>query len=308
MLAALIFLSSFLTLVELNCENLFDTRHDVGKEDRDFVEGGSRHWTTARYWQKLNSIGKEILSCSDELPDMVALCEVENDTVLHDLTRRSLLRNAGYEYLMTESPDLRGIDVALLYRPSTLSVLCYDFLSVPPCTGMNSTRDILYVKGLTLSHDTIHIFVVHAPSRTSGELATRPFRMTVANVVCEAIEQLHEDAKIILVGDFNDYVNSPALKRYESLGLINVSKNAKGRHGVGGTYRYKGYWQSLDHIFMSPSLSERVDTVYINDAAFLLEKDDDYGCHRPFRTFNNKRTKRGGFSDHLPLVVRIRKK
>ena len=98
MLAALIFLSSFLTLVELNCENLFDTRHDVGKEDRDFVEGGSRHWTTARYWQKLNSIGKEILSCSDELPDMVALCEVENDTVLHDLTRRSLLRNAGYEY------------------------------------------------------------------------------------------------------------------------------------------------------------------------------------------------------------------
>jgi predicted extracellular nuclease len=173
---------------------------------------------------------------------------------------------------------------------------------------MNSTRDILYVKGLTLSHDTIHIFVVHAPSRTSGELATRPFRMTVANVVCEAIEQLHEDAKIILVGDFNDYVNSPALKRYESLGLINVSKNAKGRHGVGGTYRYKGYWQSLDHIFMSPSLSERVDTVYINDADFLLEKDDDYGCHRPFRTFNNKRTKRGGFSDHLPLVVRIRKK
>ena len=119
------------TLVELNCENLFDTRHDEGKEDADFVEGGARYWNRTRYWRKLNHIGQEILSCSTDLPDVVALCEVENDSVVHDLTRRSLLRGAGYDYLMTCSPDVRGVDVALLYQPAMFKVLCYETIEIP---------------------------------------------------------------------------------------------------------------------------------------------------------------------------------
>ena len=90
-----VLLTSFLTFVELNCENLFDCRHDSLKQDMEFTPEGGRHWTRTRYWHKLNQVGKEILSCADELPALVALCEVENDTVLHDLTRRSLLREAG---------------------------------------------------------------------------------------------------------------------------------------------------------------------------------------------------------------------
>ena len=142
-------LSSSLTFVELNCENLFDCRHDSLKQDVEFTPDGARHWTRTRYWRKLNHTGQTILSCSQEIPDLVALVEVENGTVLHDLTRRSLLRNAGYQYLMTESSDVRGIDVALLYLPESFRPICYESISIPLVKDMRPTRDILYVQGET---------------------------------------------------------------------------------------------------------------------------------------------------------------
>ena len=149
-----------LTLVELNCENLFDCRHDTLKQDTEWLPASTRHWTPSRYWRKMNNIGQTILSCQEEgVPDLVALVEVENDSVLFALTRKSLLRNAGYQYLMTESPDERGIDVALLYQPFTFRPLCYDYLDVKPLEGMRPTRDILYVMGETLHGDTLHVFV-----------------------------------------------------------------------------------------------------------------------------------------------------
>ena len=160
----------WLTLVELNCENLFDYEHDPGKNDTEWVEGVVRRWSPQRYWLKQRNFAQEIMSCSNDtaswgLPNLIALTEVENDRVLHDLTRRSLLRNAGYHYLMTESADSRGIDVALLYQPLVFRPLCYDCLTVEPMEGMRPTRDILYVKGKYISGDTLHIFVVHAPSK-----------------------------------------------------------------------------------------------------------------------------------------------
>ena len=296
-----------LTFVELNCENLFDTRHDSLKQDSEFLPEGARYWSRTKYWPKLNRIGQELLSCSDDLPDLVALCEVENDTVLQDLTRRSLLRNAGYEYLMTESPDLRGIDVALLYHPSSFLPLCYDYIEVPLLKGMRPTRDILYVKGVTGVVDTLHVFVVHAPSRYGGERHTRPYRMQVAKTLIQAVDSLG-GANVLVAGDFNDYAGSPALEWLEKQTLINVTKHLKGRNGVGGTYRYRGEWHSLDHVLLSPSMTVQMDTAYINDARFLLEEDVQNGGYRPRRTFNGYHYLRGGFSDHLPLVVRFRRK
>ncbi len=294
-----------LTFVELNCENLFDTHHDSLKQDQEFLPEGARYWTRTKFWQKLNHIGQDILSCSKELPDLVALCEVENDSALHYLTRRSLLRNAGYEYLMTESPDIRGIDVALLYQPSSFLPLCYDNIEVPPLEGMRPTRDVLYVKGLTTLCDTLHIFVVHAPSRFGGENYSRPFRLQVISVLLDYIAQLG-DVNILVAGDFNDYATSPALIRLEKNRLVNITKDLKGRDGVEGNYRYQGEWHSLDHILLSPSLVSRVDTAYINDAPFLLEDDPQYGGKRPKRAFQGFRYQRGGFSDHLPLVVKMK--
>ena len=299
-------LASFLTLVELNCENLFDCRHDSLKQDTEWLPDGVRKWTPARYWRKLNNLGQEILSCQEEgVPDLVALVEVENDSCLFDLTRRSLLRNAGYEYLMTESPDVRGIDVALLYQPFTFRPICYDYLEVEPLEDMRPTRDILYIIGETLSGDTLHVFVVHAPSRYGGERQTRPNRRLVADRLLAVVRQLPSDSQVIVAGDFNDEADAPSLQYLADHGLQSITRDAKGHYGAKGTYRYQGRWQSIDHILVSPTMLNHVVQTSVNDAPFLLEKDEKYGGVKPLRTFNGYRYQRG-FSDHLPLVVRFR--
>ena len=237
-----ILLTTLFTFVELNCENLFDYRHEEGKDDMEWTVTSPRHWNKGRYWRKLNNIGQEIISCGDQsnqvqiydnqspslsregrggsppswqLPDMVALCEVENDSVLKDLTERSVLRNAGYQYLITHSPDLRGIDVALLYSPASFGLIRSYALRVKPLSGMRPTRDILYACGETVSGDTLHVFVVHAPSRFGGERQTRPNRRIVGERLMasiDSIRSLHPQPRIIVAGDFNDGDNDPLLK------------------------------------------------------------------------------------------------
>lgn len=317
-----LFLSSLLTLVSLNCENLFDCRHDSLKNDIEWTPEGDNRWTRTRYWHKLNNIGREILACGDRLPeisdekstekawrlpDLVALCEVENDSVLHDLTKRSLLRNARYEYVMTESPDLRGIDVALLYSPFTFRPIRHHAIRIEPLKDMRPTRDILYVCGQVVSGDTLHVFVVHAPSRSGGEAVTQPHRLQVANRLVEAVDsvfQLHPEAKILVAGDFNDYAENKSIRRIEE-SLIDISRNATGRNGAKATYRFQGEWGALDHIFASKAMTDRVAECYIFDAPFLLEEDETYGGVKPRRNYLGMRYLRG-FSDHLPLVARFK--
>lgn len=300
--------SQQLTFVELNCENLFDYQDDEGKDDSEYLPESTRHWTKKRYWQKLNNISQSLLSCSEEgIPDLIALCEVENDSVLHDLTKRSLLRNAGYEYIMTSSPDLRGIDVALLYSPFSFKPVKSCFLRVDPISGMRPTRDILYVSGQVISGDTLHVFVVHFPSRFGGERYSRPFRKVVADRLClslDSIQRLNPDARILIAGDFNDSQDSPALKQIYSHNIQNLSKEAHGLHGVKGTYRYQGEWGSIDHILSSRALYNKVDTAFVHSPLFLLEEEKLYGGYRPRRTYIGMRHQ-SGFSDHLPLVVRL---
>lgn len=303
-------LAGFLTFVELNCENLFDTRHDEGKQDEEFLPDATRHWTGKRYWRKLNNIAQELLSCTSEpgIPDLVALCEVENDSVVRDLCRRSLLRGAGYDYLVTRSPDLRGIDVALLYSPFAFSPVRHYPLRVEPVEGMRPTRDILYVAGRVASGDTLHVFVVHAPSRFGGERYSRPFRQQVVyrlGASLDSLRQVSPDAQVVIAGDFNDGADGHALRQLYTYGLVNISRGAIGQHGVKGTYRYKGEWGSIDHILSSPSLVSRVDTVFIHAPRFLLEEEPLYGGFRPRRTYNGMRYQ-PGYSDHLPLVARFR--
>lgn len=301
-------LSSFLTFMELNCENLFDTRHDSLKNDLEFLPEGSYKWTPYRYWAKLNHLGQEIVAQSNPIPDFVAMCEVENDSVMFDLTRRSLLRNAGYEYVMTSSPDERGIDVALLYQPASFSLLHSHSIRIKPLPNTRPTRDILYASGLIITGDTLHVFVVHAPSRRGGEQASRPYRLHVASQLAEAVDSVYaisRDAKIIIAGDFNDYVDSPALQYLYEHHLINITADAKGSHGAKATYRWHGEWRSLDQILCSPSLAARKQSSVIGDLPFLLEDDEKYGGKKPYRTYLGPRYL-GGYSDHLPLVVQLK--
>ena len=306
-------LISLFTFVELNCENLFDCRHDSLKNDTEFLPDGAYHWTRTRYWQKLDRIGQAILSCGVkeqtwQLPDMVALCEVENDSVLHDLTRRSLLRNARYDYVMTNSPDERGIDVALMYSPYSFRLIGSHSVRVKPIKGMRPTRDILYASGVTASGDTLHVIVAHLPSRRGGEKYSRPFRMMAARQVAAVIDSIYNrvsaEAKIIVAGDFNDYSNSESMQLLCSKRMIGVSKGAKGHNGAKGTYRYQGLWGSLDHILVSIPLADIATECYVNDAEFLIERDEKYGGVKPRRNYLGPRYL-NGFSDHLPLVARF---
>ena len=306
-------LISLFTFVELNCENLFDCRHDSLKNDTEFLPDGAYHWTRTRYWQKLDRIGQTILSCGVkeqtwQLPDMVALCEVENDSVLHDLTRRSLLRNARYDYVMTNSPDERGIDVALMYSPYSFRLIGSHSVRVKPIKGMRPTRDILYASGVTASGDTLHVIVAHLPSRRGGEKYSRPFRMMAARQVAAVIDSIYNkvsaEAKIIVAGDFNDYSNSESMQLVCSKRMIGVSKGAKGHNGAKGTYRYQGLWGSLDHILVSIPLADIATECYVNDAEFLIERDEKYGGVKPRRNYLGPRYL-NGFSDHLPLVARF---
>lgn len=300
-------------VVELNAENMFDCDHDTLKNDTEFLPDGARHWSHYRYWQKLNSIGQEIISCGEDsgkwvLPDLVALCEVENDTVMRDLTKRSLLRKARYEYVMTDSPDLRGVDVALLYSPFSFRLISHQSFRVPPFKRMRPTRDILYAVGEVITGDTLHVFVVHAPSRSGGERDTRPYRMHVADCLAKAVDSLRcqsPDAPIIVLGDFNDYADDASLRYiYAKTRLLNVSRDAKGRNGAKATYRYKGEWGSLDQIMVSPYLHQMVASCRINDAPFLIEEDPKYGGVRPKRFFVGYHYN-DGYSDHLPLVMKL---
>lgn len=300
-------LSSLLTFMELNCENLFDTRHDSLKNDLEFLPDGSYKWTPYRYWAKLNHLGQEIVAQSDPVPDFVAMCEVENDSVMFDLTKRSLLRNAGYEYVMTSSPDERGIDVALLYQPASFALLHSHSIRIKPLPDTRPTRDILYASGLLITGDTLHIFVVHAPSRRGGEQVSRPYRLLVASQLAEAVDSVYaisRDAKIIIAGDFNDYADSPALKRLYQHHLINISHDARGTHGAKATYRWHGEWRSLDQIMCSPSMAAAKQKCQIGDLPFLLEDDEKYGGKKPYRTYLGPRYL-GGYSDHLPLLVQF---
>ena len=308
-----ILLISLFTFVELNCENLFDCQHDSLKNDTEFLPDGAYHWTRTRYWQKLDRIGQTILSCgvkkqSWQLPDMVALCEVENDSVLHDLTRRSLLRNARYDYVMTNSPDERGIDVALMYSPYSFRLIGSHSVRVKPIKGMRPTRDILYASGVIASGDTLHVIVAHLPSRRGGEKFSRPFRMAAARQVADVIDSIYNnvsaEAKIIVAGDFNDYSNSESLQLLRSKRMVEVSQGAKGRNGAEGTYRYQGQWGSLDHILTSRNLADSLTECFVNDAEFLIEHDEKYGGVKPHRNYIGPRYN-NGFSDHLPLVARF---
>lgn len=300
-----------LLIVELNTENLFDTTHDSLKNDYDFLPDGNYHWSRHRYWQKVNRIGQTIIACGDgpkwRLPDLVALCEVENDSVLMAITKRSLLRKARYEYIMTHSLDERGIDVALLYSPFSFAPVGSQSIRIIPVAGMKPTRDILYVKGRVITGDTLHVFVVHAPSRSGGEAQSRPYRLHVATALANAIDSVYSsspEAKVIVTGDFNDYSNSPSLQLLYAHGLKNVSSEAKGHNGAKATYRYHGEWRSLDQMLVSRNLKDNVAGCWIGDYPFLLEPDEKYGGVKPHRNYYGPRYN-NGFSDHLPLIMEL---
>lgn len=301
-------------LMVYNVENAFDTRHDSLKQDEEFLPEGDKRWTVYRYWNKLNALSKVIAAVGQErIPDIVTLCEVENDSVLFDLTRRSALRALGYQYVMTDSPDERGIDVALLYQPGAFRLLSVNrfrlnaFWPSSEPYPYKPTRDILYVSGRVLSGDTLHLLVCHLPSKAGATRLTdrhRNFAARCLRQICDSLLHCSPDARIVVSGDFNATPDDVVFRRWfsERGGMrLLPSQAPNDPRRVRGTYNYQGNWSTLDHLLVSLSVRVR-SGVYIADFPFLLEPDRVRGGLRPFRTYLGPRYL-GGYSDHLPLYV-----
>ncbi|MDR0422773.1 MAG: hypothetical protein LBH72_07180, partial [Proteiniphilum sp.] len=205
-------------VVFYNVENLFDTHDDPQKEDDDFLPDGFMRWTSRKYWEKLRNITRVITAVGGmQSPAVVGLCEVENDSVLFDLTKRSPLRAQEYEYIITDSPDIRGIDVALLYQRHQFKPLQTSEYEIKFSRKNNRpTRNILHVTGELLNSDTLDLFVCHFPSRSGGQLETEPARLEAAALLknkTDSLFILRENAHIIIMGDFNDYPDNKSLSR-----------------------------------------------------------------------------------------------
>jgi len=199
-----------------NVENLFDTERDSLKQDHEFTPTGMRAWNNKRYKKKMVDVARVITAVGEwEPPALVGLCEVENDKVLRYLTRYSPLKSHEYQYVMTESADLRGIDVALLYQKDKFKLLRHSSIRPDLGLGERPTRDILHVTGLVPTQDTLDVMVVHFPSRSGGERESEHKRLLVAQLLKTTVDSLfatRREARILIMGDFNDYPENKSIK------------------------------------------------------------------------------------------------
>lgn len=286
-----------------NVENIFDTRHDSLKNDWDFLPEGAYHWTPWRYWHKLDNISRVIAAVAEQggWPMLVGMCEVENDTVLRDLTTRSPLRAARYRYVHAEGPDLRGVDCCLLYQPTLFWLLGSESVRVPSAeNGLRPTRDILHVWGNVIRTDSVlHVFVLHFPSRAGDSKSSTRNRMLAAETLCTALDKLQGE-RIMVMGDFNAEPGDPVFRPIQQrlVSLIPQSRKELGK--AQGTYYYQGLWGYIDHILVSPSMQGFCEPrAHVAKFPFLLTEKGV-----PWRTFQGP-VYRGGYSDHLPLYVEI---
>lgn len=310
-------------VVFYNVENYFDVRDDSLKDDNAFLPEGDYHWTWAKYRKKTISIAKVLTSLGEwDGAAIIGLCEVENDSVLDALIYRSPLKSKKYKYIHYESPDQRGVDVAMLFDPSRFEAINSKALNVG-LKGSHSfkTRDILYVKGIVEKIDTLHIFVCHAPSRRGGEEQSEWKRMQSAAVMKGAIDSIRSNkvnANILIMGDFNDQPSNKSIA--EVLKALHVNKNdsiksdclynlyAQYENTEQGTHKFNGVWGVLDQIIVSGSLLKGLNMhtslldahIYVSE--FLVKEDTKNMGVKPNSTYVGP-VYNGGISDHLPIYT-----
>lgn len=293
------------TVLFYNAENLFDTIDDPLKNDNEFLPQAEKHWNSYRYYHKLSSIYKTIAACGKwEFPAVVGLCEVENRKCLEDLCLYTPLSKAEYRIVHYESPDMRGIDVALLYNPNIVTVLSSRAITPAFSNKDIKTRDILYVRGL-MDTDTVHFFVNHWPSRRGGQQASEPKRIAVAQTlksVADSILHVNPKALILAMGDFNDQSED------KSIALLSESlvPSLPEKESAPGSLKYRQAWQTFDLFLASPELLKQKCSAHyiIANHDFLLINDQKYLGTKPFRTYAGPRYL-GGYSDHLPIYIQI---
>ncbi len=306
-----------------NLENLFDTFDDPNVIDEEFLPEGKKKWDFEKYSLRLKNTATVIEKLGGKNypygPAILGVCEVENKKVLQDLVAMPQIANRKYGIVHYNSPDKRGIDVALLYQPRFFEVeesKSYR-LTIP---GKNDffSRDQLLVTG-KLNGERMHIIVNHWPSRWGGEKESRPLRIEAAKLcksIVDSIQKSEKEAKIIVMGDFNDDPSDLSMKKImkgksniaavSSSSMYNPMRKLHDAD-VKGTLMYRGKWNLFDQILLSKSLVKPKTTSYsffaaqVFDQEFLKVSEGDYKGY-PFRTYVGDNF-HGGYSDHFPVYV-----
>jgi len=313
--------TDYLRVMFYNVENFFDTVDDPTTNDNDFLPDGAMRWTKSRYIEKRNNIFRVITHVGGwDPPALVGLCEIENRDVLEDLIKNTPLVKYPYKIIHKDSPDQRGIDVALLYRGDYLTCIAQQFIRVRFPDNRRRTRDILYATLSTAQGDTLHVFVNHLPSRSGGQRQSDPARMLAASLLRNKVDSIFSRnplANIVITGDMNDNptdksltaglqaLNDTALAKPSALFNLSAYKMKEST----GTIKYQGKWSMFDQMIVSGgllrgTLRTDVDRHQIFRAEYLFEPDVRYQGVKPFRTYIGPRYNKG-FSDHLPVYLDI---
>ena len=310
-----------------NLENLFDTIDTEGVLDEEFTPEGLDRWTGEKYYHKLGNMALAISRIGEDDgwkggPAVMGVSEIENRQVLEDLVAHPLLRESGYQIVHYDSPDLRGVDVALLYRTRffRVSASTSNELIIFNEKGEKVfTRDQLVVSGI-FDGEPMHFIVNHWPSRSGGEMTTRPRRNAAADLTRHLADSLlaaDKDAKIFIMGDLNDDPSNESLRKHLRA-APDASKLKEGeffncmyplfKKGIGSLY-YRDGTNLFDQIIVTPSLtgknysSYKIFKAQVFNAPFLVQKDGQYKGY-PLRSYVGS-VFQGGFSDHFPVYVLI---
>ncbi|SHF00158.1 endonuclease/exonuclease/phosphatase family protein [Dysgonomonas macrotermitis] len=303
-----------------NVENLFDTVDDEGVNDTEFTPTGSKAWTMDKYQKKLNNLAFVMSKLAKEHcpggPAVIGVAEIENRGVLEDLLKTKEMSAMGYQIAHYDSPDRRGVDVALLYNPTLFNVTsskAYPY-NLPDNPGFK-TRDQLLVSG-TLAGDPFHVIVGHWPSRYGSKSSSlREFAASITKHIADSIYKADPAAKIVIMGDLND---DPVDK---SVRVVLDAKRNKKDVKPGGLYNtmwgfydkgigslvYQNKWNLFDQIIISESLlgDDRSTLKFwkaeIFNREFLIQKEGKNKGY-PLRTFSGD-TFINGYSDHFPTLI-----
>lgn len=312
------------TVAFYNVENLFDTINDTLVYDDDKTPTGKDQWTTERYMKKIANISgvlSEIgLDLTGTSPDIIGLCEVEKQEVVEDLIHHPKLINKNYGIVHMDSPDERGIDVALIYKKSVFiptSFYSHRLLLLDARQERDYTRDQLVVGG-RLDNTPIHLIINHWPSRSGGEARSRPARIAAARLnkrIIDSIFSIAPGSRIIVMGDFNDNPTDDSLKKVlgarantDSLGPEELFNPMESLYKKGhGSLAYRDEWSLFDQILLTGNWVTRTENnfsfwkVGIYNPSFLITQNGRFKGY-PYRTYAGGAYS-GGFSDHFPVYI-----
>lgn len=318
-----------------NVENLFDTYDDPNKNDEDFTASGINEWNEERLEKKQFNLSRIIRNMNENRgPDILGVCEVENEAVLRQLVDK-FLSDLNYEIAYVESPDRRGIDNGLLFKKDKFKLIEVTSDTVQ-LNYDGATRPVVGAVLVSNENDTIYCFVNHWPSRRGGEVVSEPNRISAGNTLRNRVNKIYDSspsANIVIMGDFNDMPNNKSV--IEALGALpfycdsldvpdyylneiieeNINRNLfntaypKFSNGE-GTYLYRGNWNMLDQFIISHSLLTNENFYYLCNSfeifkpEYAVTKTGAY-AGAIFPTFGGAGRYLGGYSDHFPVFIKL---